>query len=65
MTHKSQYIIGLVIGIFGIVLLLINAADYIMNWNQFSSGISGIGISLTVIGAGFMLRRKKEERSSH
>ncbi|MFZ5515401.1 MAG: hypothetical protein ACOY90_02105 [Candidatus Zhuqueibacterota bacterium] len=58
MTHKTRYTIGLVIGILGIVFLLLNAADYVMRWNQISSGISGIGIALTVIGAGLMVRTK-------
>lgn len=55
-TNKSRRIIGITLGVSGMALLMLNAIDYLMRWNQINSGIPAIGMMCTVIGAGLIKR---------
>ena len=59
MTNRTGHLTGLIMVISGIALLMVNALDYVMHWNQLDSSISAIGLMLVVIGGG-LLRRTKE-----
>jgi hypothetical protein len=58
MTNNSNRFTGLTLVIIGMLLLLLNAADYIFGWNQISSAILATGLIFVVIGAGFVKRSK-------
>lgn len=63
MTNKAKHFSGLFLAMLGMVLLLLNAADYVMGWNRISSAISAIGLMLAVVGAGLVRNasRRKEQ----
>ena len=62
MTNNTRRLTGLTLAVVGMLLLLLNAADYIFGWNQISSAISAIGLMLTVIGAGIARRPKDSQQ---
>jgi protein-S-isoprenylcysteine O-methyltransferase Ste14 len=56
-TNDFQRMIGLVLAAVGMLLLVLNAIDYLLGWNQIGSWMSAIGMMLAVIGAGLAHRR--------
>jgi protein-S-isoprenylcysteine O-methyltransferase Ste14 len=61
-ANNTRHAIGLAMSIFGVALLVLGAVDYIVKWNQISSGITGIGIMLAVIGAGLVRSTKGDQK---
>ncbi|MFH0832084.1 MAG: hypothetical protein V1886_04445 [archaeon] len=53
----KKRVFGIAIAILGFILILVNAADYILNLNRISSAVSVIG--LVLVAAGMALCRKK------
>lgn len=52
MTNQTKHFIGMVMWILGLILIVLNAIDYIVGWNQIESGVSGIGLMLILFGLG-------------
>jgi hypothetical protein len=57
MSDRTKHIIASALVCAGTLFLILNAADYVMRWNQINSSISAIGLGLVVIGGA--LARKK------
>jgi hypothetical protein len=59
MNSNSNRTRGIIMGLVGLLLLLLNALDYLLGWNSISSSISVIGIVFAVIGAGMVKRARQ------
>jgi hypothetical protein len=46
-------------GVAGVLLLLLNALDYVLGWNNFHSAFGVIGIVLAAGGAALVRRSEK------
>lgn len=53
MKANTRQIVGIILIIAGMSLLILNALDYVLGWNQISSAISAIGLMLVIFGVGF------------
>jgi len=62
MKPKTNNIVGIILIIIGMVMLVLNALDYVLGWNKISSAISAIGLMLVVIGAGITGKWRKLEK---
>ncbi|MDD5765137.1 MAG: hypothetical protein PHW79_02625 [Candidatus Marinimicrobia bacterium] len=62
MKPKTNNIVGIVLIIIGMVMLVLNALDYVLGWNKISSAISAIGLMLVLIGAGITGKWRKIEK---
>ncbi len=51
-TSETKRIAGLVMAIVGLALLVLNAADYVLGWDEVSSPMPLIGIIFVVVGVG-------------
>lgn len=49
---------GMTMGVVGVLLLLLNALDYVLGWDSIHPGIGIIGLVFAVIGAGIVRRSK-------
>ena len=52
---------GLILAILGFLLILLNAIDYLANWQSVPSGLTIIGLMLVVVGIAL---EKKENKSN-
>lgn len=56
--RSTTAIFGIALGVLGLLLLIVNALDYLFNWNQVSAVVTAVGIGLTIAGA-LMVRRAR------
>ena len=61
MPNKRKHTIGLLMCIAGLILLIGNAADYLLQLNQVSSAWAAIGLILATIGAGLMRYNRNDK----
>jgi hypothetical protein len=64
MKHSNRNTFGLTLVILGFAFLLLNGIDYILGWNQVSSGVSIVGIMLVVIGSTLARNKKDVQQAS-
>lgn len=64
MSAKSNRTTGIVMGVVGLLLLLLNALNYLLGWNSIDSSIGIIGIMLVVIGAGMVKSSRETTNAS-
>ena len=53
---------GLILAILGFFLILLNAIDYLANWQNVPSGLTVIGLMFVVVGIAL---EKKEKKSNN
>lgn len=62
MKANTRQIVGIILIIIGMVMLVLNALDYVLGWNKISSAISAIGLMLVIFGAGITGKWRKLEK---
>ena len=60
--NMTKRTVGLTMAIVGLVLLILNALDYLLGWNQISSAFTPISVMLALIGAGLARYPKKDQQ---
>lgn len=61
MKNKRKHAIGLLMSIMGLIVLIVNALDYLLQWNQFSGAWTAIGLVLVVIGGGLVRNNRNDK----
>ena len=52
--------LGLILAILGFFLILLNAIDYLANWQNVPSSLTVIGLMFVVVGIALEKKEKKE-----
>jgi len=61
MKNQSRRSLGIGMALFGFIVIILVACDYLLNWNMLNNSLIIIGLMLVVIGIGLAKRKGKNQ----